>query len=360
MTELLTPEEPALTTADLPGSGGRLGSEPEDFGVDEVLPFAPSGEGDHFFVRIQKRDTTTPDAVRLISRAARVAERDIGVAGMKDKRAVTTQWLSLPAKAAPADSWELPDALKVLEVTRHSRKLRTGQQLGNHFRIRLVDVPEGGLGRALELCRAIQQRGLPNSFGEQRFGFGGNNLRHAVDWFRRGCPGQGPKTRFYRKLYPSVVQSEIFNRYLTLRRARGFERLLKGEVVRLDGSRAMFIVEDVDRELPRLQARDIHLTGPLPGPDMKPAQHEALELERAACDTLALGEEQQRLLADSAPGTRRDLLVWPGDLKVSEPVAGQLELEFFLPSGSFATQLVRELIRPKWLQARARAESESE
>lgn len=347
--------EPPLATGDLPGSGGRLDLTAEHFYVDEVLPFAPSGEGTHWFVRLEKRRFTTPDAISALSRAAKVPEREIGSAGMKDKHAITRQWLSLPHGSVPPTQWVLPEGMQVLEVVAHNKKLRTGQLVGNHFRLRLVDVPPDGEARARVILARLVEHGLPNYFGEQRFGHGGRNLQQALEWLQQGCPSRGPKARFIRKLYPSVVQSELFNRYLTRRGELGFTRLLAGEVVRLDGSYASFVVDDPERELPRLHARDIHLTGPMPGPSMRPASGAALELERAIAAELGLDDPLLELLGRNAPGTRRDLLVFPRDASVTALAPDALELAFFLPSGSFATQLAREFTRAAWLGSRYEA-----
>jgi tRNA pseudouridine13 synthase len=343
--EARAPHEPPLSCADLPATGGALGPAPEDFVVDEVLLHQPSGEGEHLFVRIRKRELTTQDALEAIARTAGVHPREVGSAGMKDKHAVTTQWLSLPSSTRPVDGWQLPEGLFVLESTKSVKKLRTGQLTGNHFRLRLTNVPAGGLGRALAIAERLRSAGLPNYFGAQRFGAGGGNLARALFWLSRAPVPRGKRGRFYFKLYPSVVQSEVFNRYLTLRRELGFERLLDGEVVRLDGSGSVFVVDDPERERARLEARDIHPTGPMPGPKMKRAEREAAVLEERTRREAGLAPELEAALGKLVDGTRRDLLVWTKDLAVSEPEPGTLELSFFLPAGSYATGLVRELTR---------------
>ncbi|HMJ11159.1 MAG TPA: tRNA pseudouridine(13) synthase TruD, partial [Polyangiaceae bacterium] len=210
---------------------------------------------------------------------------------------------------------------------------------------RLVDVPADALGRTERLLAILRQKGLPNYFGVQRFGYGGQNLARAVDWLGRGGRGGGRNTRFLRKLYPSVVQSEIFNRYLTRRLAQGDLELLTGDVVRLNGSSAVFLVEDREQELPRFASGDIHLTGPMIGPKMREAAGVPLELERAVTAELELGEAELSLLGAMAAGTRRDLIVRIDDLDVDRLDDGSLVLQFTLPSGSYATQLVRELTR---------------
>lgn len=344
--------EPPLFSADLPAVGGAIGEHPEDFVVDEILDWPLEGAGEHLWVRIEKRLLNTQDAIEIIARAAGVRARDVGSAGMKDKHAITTQWLSLPGSAAAPGTWQLPDSLRVVEATRHPRKLRTGQLAGNRFTIRLVGVPDGGADRALPIAARLRECGLPNHFGAQRFGIQGANLGRAVEWLASGARADRKRGRFYTKLYPSVIQSEIFNRYLTLRSALGLGQLMAGEVVRLDGSGSVFVVDDPAREQPRLEARDIHLTGPLPGPKMRRATGPALDLEERALAEAGIDPQLLEALGRFADGTRRDLTVFPGDLSVSEPAPGQLLLSFFLPAGSYATELVRELTRAPFFAPR--------
>ena len=346
------PHEPISCTADLPGVGGRLGSSPDDFVVDEIPAFPASGQGEHLFVQLRKRSLTTQELVAAVANVARVPARDIGYAGMKDKHAVTTQWLSLPPRALEPSSWQLPPGVELVEASRHERKLRTGQLRGNRFRVRLVDTPGDALTRARAICERIAARGLPNYFGEQRFGRGGFNLQEAMAWLARGGQLRGGRSRLLRKLYPSVIQSEVFNRYLTARMQLGLDRLLPGEVVRLEGSASLFVVEDPERERSRLAVRDIHTTGPLPGPRALAATGAARALESEVELAVGLGPAELATLGAHAPGARRDLLVWPGDLEVTEAEPGSIWLSFFLPAGSFATQLLRELTRAGWLEAR--------
>jgi len=347
MTELgeLLPHQPDFATVDLPPAGGSLGPEPEDFVVDEISAYSPSGAGDHWWVRVKKRLYATPDLVRAVARAADVPERDLGYAGMKDQHAVTTQWLSVPARGRPPDGWVLPAGIELLEVTRHTNKLRTGHLSGNRFSLRLVGLDADGFERARVIADRLLEAGLPNYFGTQRFGRDGQNLARAVDWLGRGAPPMGKRTRLLRKLYPSVVQAEIFNRYLTARRALGMSAVRAGEVVRLDRSRALFVVEDAVREQPRLRAREIHLTGPIWGPKMKIPAGELRELELSVAAELGWDDRLEAGLFALVDGTRRDLVVWPENLRLERLDEHRLAMEFVLPAGSYATELVGEFTR---------------
>jgi tRNA pseudouridine13 synthase len=346
---------PPLATADLAAVGGRIGSAPEHFVVEELALYEPSGEGDHHYAYVEKRLLTTQDLIVAVSRASGARASDIGSAGMKDKHAITRQWLSVPGMAKAPDAWQLPDGVRVLEVSRHKNKLRTGHLRANRFSITLVDVPENALELARPIVDRLKSQGLRNYFGPQRFGRQGKSFEQAFAWVRKGADDRrgrrGPQGRFENKLLPSVLQSDVFNRYLTARLARP-EPLLAGDVVRLEGSPKVFTVEDPERERARLESGDIHLTGPMVGPKTVHAAAAAGELEQAALAELGLSPEEQARLFDAAPGTRRDLLVPLSELELIESAPGELVLTFVLPAGGFATQLLREFTRTPWLDPR--------
>jgi tRNA pseudouridine13 synthase len=333
---------------DLPPIQAEIGPAPEDFVVDEVELYPRSGEGEHLYVRVEKRGFTTPAMVRAVTRAAGVDERDVGYAGLKDKHAVTRQWLSLPAKARPPSEWQLPEGISVVEHTRHGNKLRTGHLLGNRFRITLDTQDAGALETASAITDLLRARGLFNCFGGQRFGRRGDGLRQAIDWLREGGKVHGVP-RFLSKLYPSVIQAEVFNRYFTARRALGLDHLIAGEVVRLDGAGAMFTIEDPEREAPRLLSGDIHLTGPIFGPKARPANQAAAALEQRIIEELGLSAGALDKLGRLAPGTRRDLVAKVEDLSLSWAAVGRLAVEFSLPSGSYATEVIRQLTHGPFL-----------
>lgn len=336
------PHEPAVFHDDLPTLGGSIGAEPEDFIVDERPLYEPSGEGAHVYVRLRKTNATTRDAIRALARAAGVKDRDIGSAGMKDKVAVTSQWLSLPESCRPPETWELPANLEVIETSRHKNKLRTGHSNGNLFQIRVV----GARGDSSAHVDRLRSRGLPNYFGPQRFGFGGRNLGDALRWLR-GDEKRGRRKSFQNQLLASVLQSELFNRYTSARIALGLDAPLAGEVLRLHGSTSSFRCESPDEDQPRLVSGDVHLLGPMVGPKMLPAGGRALELEASVQSELGLTDADLETLGRFAPGTRRDLWLHPEGLEAG-PEQDSLAVSFSLPAGSYATQVIRELTHAPW------------
>lgn len=329
--------------------GGRIGSAPSDFRVEEIPAYPLSGEGEHLFLWVEKTGLNTPEVAQRIARAAGLRERDVGYAGMKDRNAVTRQWFSICCKDENAAAWDLGDDARVLEASRHKNKLRTGHLTGNRFRITVVDVPSGSEERVREIEAELRLRGLPNYFGAQRFGRGGRNLSEALAWLNGG-DRRGKRARFANKLLPSVLQAEVFNRYAAARLADP-AALIEGEVVRLEGSASGFVVEDVAAELPRLEAGQIHRTGPLPGPKARAAEAAALALEERILEEVGLTEEFRATLGKHAPGTRRDLLVRPEHLEADLSL-GSLVLEFSLPAGAYATQVVREFCGTDWARPR--------
>ena len=354
----MAPHTPPLMFEGGAAIDARIGETPEDFVVDEIPAYAFSGAGEHLYARVEKRGYTTPAMVRALSRAAGVDERDVGYAGLKDKHAVTRQWLSLPGKARPPSEWKLPEGITLVEHTRHSNKLRTGHLLGNRFRITLVTPDLAALEKATVLAEQLRTRGLFNYYGGQRFGRRGDGLAQALTWLQGGAKLHG-MPRFLTKLYPSVIQAEIFNRYFSARRELGLARLLSGEVVRLNNAGAMFSVEDAEREGPRLTSGDIHLTGPIFGPKARPTAADAAALELAQLEELGLNQEAREKLARLAPGTRRDLIAPITDLELRWTGVGRLELEFSLPSGSYATEVIRQFTHSPFLVDEADRGSDS-
>jgi tRNA pseudouridine13 synthase len=338
------PRELPFDHADLDAVGGHIGEDPEDFVVDEVPLYAASGQGDHWYVRLRKRGATTIELRGAIAEAAGVSAGDVGYAGMKDKHAVTTQWLSVPVpRARPPESWVLPEGMTLLEVSRHANKLRIGHLEGNTFRIRLVDVGANAGEKLARFFERLEAQGLTNHFGSQRFGSGQQNLDSALFALRRGRLGPRAGTRG--KFLASVIQSEIFNRYAMARTELGRGQLLVGDVVRFRDGRVVFTVEDAEREQERLGRGELRLTGPMVGPKMKQSTGEPLRLELEAIASVGLDEAGLRALARWAPGTRRDLLLWPAGLAAEPAPDGSVTVSFSLPAGAYASLVIRTFTR---------------
>lgn len=292
---------------------GIARSRIDDFEVDEDLGFVPTGDGEHLYLRIEKRGLNTITVARTLADAAGVTLADVGFAGLKDRRAVARQWFSVPSKG-PVAFRDANDA-RLLEQTRHARKLRRGQHAGNCFRLVLRRV-QGSTPLIEERLAALRDGGVPNYFGPQRFGRDGSNIDAAWAWLGRR---PRPRLRPYMKsIYFSTARALLFNAVLAERVRQGnWNSAVDGDVLEAD--------------IP---------TGPLWGRGRSPARSVSAAIETAALTPLRdwldplehVGLNQQRRALAVRP---RDLAwVWDGSA---------LCLSFVLPPGSYATSLLAEI-----------------
>ncbi|WP_426689841.1 tRNA pseudouridine(13) synthase TruD [Rhodanobacter ginsengiterrae] len=322
-----------------PPLSGRLRVSAEDFQVEEVLGYDADGAGEHALLWVEKRGANTDWVARELAKFAGVAQMAVGYAGMKDRHAVTRQAFSVQLAGKPDPDWSaFPHAeVKVLAATRHSRKLKRGALRGNRFVLVLREVA-GDRRAAEQVLAQIALRGVPNYFGEQRFGREGGNVAQARAMF-----GGRRVERDKRSMLLSAVRSQIFNNVLAARVERGaWDTPMPGEIWSLAGSRSWFGPEPFSDALgERLARADIHPSGPLWGQGEPPTVDEAgmLEREIAAQDSdLVAG-----LAAARMDQERRPLRLLPKDLRWRWLADEALELSFELPAGAYATVVVREL-----------------
>lgn len=337
-----------LTTRDLPGTGGAAKTTPEDFIVDELPAYSPSGEGSHTFVRIEKRGLTTAEAVARLCRALDVKPNEAGVAGQKDRQALTRQWISLPNVEPERALATQLEGVRVLAAARHGNKLRTGHLAGNHFTMTVRGVGAAAVERAQAIVARLVADGLPNYFGPQRFGARGDN---AV----RGKQLLGSTTRRVppteKRMLVSAYQSELFNRFLD---ARIDDKLmttaLVGDVLKKSDTGGLFTVDatSLADAQARLTARALVVTGPMfghkmmaPPPDSAAGAREQAILAEEHIDAAAFA-----VLGRLAEGTRRPLTVPVGAASVrAGDSVDALVLEFMLPPGAYATVLLAEVTK---------------
>lgn len=361
-------------SASLPGIGGRLRTMAEHFIVEELPLYEPSGEGQHLYVNLSKVGLTTKDVQLQLERLLNLGNNAVGFAGMKDKFAHTTQTFSIPVPPAnPADrevfDHDLVAKIKAeLPVTvhwarRHGNKLRRGHLLGNRFRIVVTDLAvslEMALERAERIADGLRQRGVPNFFGQQRFGIDGGNVQKGLALIRNQ---QRERNSWLRKFLISSYQSYLCNLYLSRRiKLDAFDCLLEGDVAKKHKTGGMFAVETVDLEQPRYAAQEISFTAPLFGAKMWEAKSVAGELENEI--RLASGIDTRDWRRVKVDGTRRfgrillpDLVIVAKQDAVTSPVSadsdsahshqnrGAIEFSFSLPKGSFATVVLREFMK---------------
>ena len=319
---------------------GQLRSQPEDFVVDEQFSFEPDGQGEHLWLQVRKRGLNTEEVSRQLARHFSVSPRDISYSGMKDRHAVTTQWFSLhlPNQYDRDELSFEDDRVTILRRVRHGRKLRRGTHRGNAFIITLRDV-SGDVAALQPVLARIAREGVPNYFGEQRFGRGGANVDKAKSLFA----GSLRLKRHQRGIYLSAARSWIFNKVIARRlQAGNWHRLLEGEVLMPDRSHGFFTGTLDDALRQRFDDREIHSSGPLWGEGGLLSSDVVGELERAVANEeseLAQGLEAARLKQE-----RRPLRLLPESLAFDWPDDTTLVLSFSLPSGAFATSVLREIV----------------
>ncbi|MGR8940550.1 MAG: tRNA pseudouridine(13) synthase TruD [Gammaproteobacteria bacterium] len=323
-----------------PSGKGKIRTFPEDFIVEETLTFEPSGAGEHAFLQIRKTGENTEYVARQLARFANVRQRDIGFAGLKDRHAVTTQWFSVWLPGKPDPDWQAFDsaAVKVLKATRHARKLPRGVLGSNRFSL-LIREWSGDPDKTAAQLTAIKAGGIANYFGEQRFGHQGGNIEQALQLFA------GKKvSREQRGIYLSAARSFLFNHLLAVRVTKQcWNRALPGDIFMLDRSHSRFRAEITDSTInPRLEAGEIHPTGVLWGQGDNDVAGTALELEMDI--NARFPDFVEGLQNSGVEIERRALRVNVPDLDWHF-ADGQLRLDFSLPGGSYATALLREIIR---------------
>ena len=325
-----------------PLATGRLRQHPEDFQVTEIPLLEPDGAGEHVWLWIRKCNENTHDVAGQLARFAGVHPRQVSFAGLKDRKAVTEQWFSvqLPGKQEP--HWEDMDSdtLTILSHARHSRKLRRGTLKGNAFRITVRDI-DGGRDALEQRLAVIAREGVPNYFGEQRFGRDGSNLQTADRLF------SNPRLRLSRNkrsLALSAARSLLFNQVLSARvAAANWNVPLAGDAMQLHGSHSYFIAAAIDADLSgRVAAQDVHPTGPLHGRGENPVRDVCRELE-----TRVLADHAGWCAGLDAAGLKQDrraLRLGVEDLSWQWGLSGELLLAFSLPAGAYATSVLREVL----------------
>lgn len=323
----------------------RFKQTPEDFVVVEELPFELSGSGEHAWLQLRKRNCNTDWLATRLADYAGVKKHAVGYAGLKDRFAVTTQWFSIHLPGRDDVDWgnlQL-DGVEVLERCRHQRKLQRGALKQNHFTIKLRAIETGADGNIEQVfarCDEIRQQGVPNYYGEQRFG---HDLANLVEAKRLFSQPRERLSRHKRSLYLSAARSWLFNCIVSERVEQGsWNRRLRGDVFMLDGRSACF-VDDGSLELQqRLQRGEIHPTAVLWGTGDSMAAHDCGAIEAMVIDRYPVFK--QGLIDANVRQQRRAMRLPVQDLECRLEYAS-LVLTFRLQAGSYATMVLREIIK---------------
>ncbi len=344
---------PPLLTADLPGIGGRIKAAPEDFEVEEIPAYEPSGAGDYLYLWLEKRDMGAEYFGRQVARRLEIPTGEVGMAGLKDRHAVTRQWVSVPAATEPLVKDLGGGGIRVLQVSRHGNKLKTGHLRGNRFRILVRDPDAGAAERLGPILDRVRAHGLPNYYGPQRFGRDFQTLKLGLALLRHEPPppppaGERPqnlRSPFMRKLVLSAAQAGLFNAYLARRFRDGLlRRVLRGDVMAKWPFGGMFVAADVPVEQARFDARETVTAGPIFGRKTFPAAGEAAEREAAVRADSGLPPTAFAGFGKLVQGTRRHNLIYVDDVSAAVEPEG-VRLTFTLPAGSYATVLLGEVMK---------------
>jgi len=324
-----------------PAGRGAIRVRPEDFRVTEDVGYAPSGDGEHLWLEVEKRGMNTVDVALRLARLAEVPVRSVGFGGLKDRNAVTRQPFSIQMPGREDPDWSTwgGAGMRIVDAARHHRKIQRGRLAGNRFEL-VVRALEGDRDELEQRLRQVAELGVPNGFGEQRFG--GNNIARAYRLFRGELRRKPSKSK--RGFYLSAARSLIFNQVLERRILAGtWNQMMDGEIVMLDGSRSTFAADAEDPDIQaRCKAQDLHPTGPLVGEGESGVTGEAAALEGdviAAQQELADGLARFRLKTDRRPLRMRVI-----DLEWDFESNSALALRFSLRSGCYATAVLRELL----------------
>ncbi|MFO0935275.1 MAG: tRNA pseudouridine(13) synthase TruD [Gemmataceae bacterium] len=337
--DLTTP----LFTPDFPGLGGRIKVRLEDFEVEEIPSYEPCGIGDHLYLWIEKKGVGSEHFTQAIARKVGVPVGTVGMAGLKDRQAVSRQWVSVPKEAEPNLGKLDGDGMAVLKVSRHGNKLKPGHLKGNRFRILIREANRQHAESAEKTIAKIRAEGLPNYYGPQRFGRGGET---AEIGFRVLNGQQRQRLRpFLFKFALSAAQSVLFNRVLAQRQLDGLLRtVLPGDVMMKLPFGGIFVADDVTVEQARFDARETVHAGPMFGSRTFATKGIAAEREAKILADSGLSPKAFSHFGKLASGTRRHNLIYLDDL-TSEWEPDGLRLTFSLPAGSYATVLLREVMK---------------
>ncbi|MBX9585045.1 MAG: tRNA pseudouridine(13) synthase TruD [Gemmataceae bacterium] len=335
--------DPPLLTPEVPGCGGRIRVRDEDFEVEEVPSYEPSGEGDHLYLWVEKTGIAPEHFAQGVARRLGIPVGAVGTAGLKDRHAVTRQWVSVPKECEPNIAKLEGDGVRVLKTGRHTNKLKPGHLKGNRFRILVRDADASKQAEVAAVLDRIRSQGLPNYYGPQRFGHDGETVE--LGW--KCLAGTAPRRLrpFLYRFALSAVQSLLFNDYLARRLSDGlFRTVLDGDVMAKWPAGGLFVTHDPAAEQARFDAKEIVTAGPMFGAKTFPAAGAAADREAAVLADFDLSPASFGGFGKLVQGTRRHNLVYLDDLAAGWEPDG-LRLAFTLPAGSYATVLLREVMK---------------
>lgn len=334
----------------------------DDFIVEEIGHIDLTGTGEHLWMQIQKKGMNTTYVAKELAKWAKIPQRDVGFSGLKDRQAITTQWFSLriPTSKLPDKNFSIANIndqehITVLQQKWHNKKLNRGTHKFNRFIITLRDV-QGDIESVDNTISNIKEFGVPNYFGNQRFGKDGNNINSALEWFKFGTINKRniKHNKDLQSILLSTARSVIFNQILAHRVINNsWNKALTGEIYNLSGTGSIF-TNKLNIEIKnRIESLDIHPTGALwgiPSKSMPTESVDAIE-KQVVSSSHILTELAEGLVNKKVKHARRPLRLLISDLSWQwiEDIETQtskniLKLDFKLPTGSFATTVLHSLV----------------
>jgi len=304
-----------------------------DFIVEEN-PIKFSNRGNFIIAKIKKKNLGTWDLIEKLSKQLRIYENELGYAGLKDKNATTTQYISIPKKYSKELKNFRSKNIEILDTTLHTNKLNIGDLVSNSFKINLFKIKISDLGKIEKLVRKIEKIGMPNYFGFQRFGKDGDlNIQKAKEYVYGDLSIKDKKIA---KMLISQYQSDFFNGWLANRidqSSDGF-KLLQGDVFKEYSSGKLFTPKQLSNQIINdFNSRKIVPTGLLPGRKVFRSIGKSRQIEERF-DDLYIQEK----------GYRRDAIVFPKDIKLKyNKEKNCVSLSFTLPKGSYATVFIENI-----------------
>lgn len=339
-------ELPYITSKELK-TDGKIKEEPSHFLVDEIPLYTPSGDGQHVYLLIQKTNLNSSEVEEQLAKLFNITSKDIGSAGQKDKCAITTQWFSLSLGATAnleqvcEEVSKNIEGIKVLKSSKHINKLKTGHLIGNKFTITISETNEDAYLTAQKIANELKVIGIPNFYGHQRFGSKGDNAISG----REVLKGQKKvKKNWLKKMFLSAYQSELFNKWLSQRISDNlFSSLIEGDLLqKSEGGRSFPFDKEKSHDKEFIN-HEVTYTGPIFGSKVNGPTHLAKEREDKifTVEDISIDEYKKNKLQ----GTRRAAIVFPEDLTINQSSTNNLIISFSLPSGSYATILIREFTK---------------
>ncbi|WP_367605767.1 tRNA pseudouridine(13) synthase TruD [Legionella sp. W05-934-2] len=325
-----------------PTSPGFIKQSPEDFRVEELSNIEFSDSGEHLYLQVEKTNLTTEQCSQSLARIIKKPANVVSYAGLKDKFGITTQWFSIhcPGEDVSPLIPDQHDGWRILQRRRHHKKLKIGWLKGNRFQLIVRDVTRTDM--LDDQLKHIQQQGLPNYFGPQRFGNQGNNIYQAWQWFNGHKKVKNP---FMKGMLLSAVRGYLFNQQLSLRvQQQNWQKAIPGDVLQLSGTHSVFVADKITPDIQlRIYEHDLSPCGQLVGKERIMSNQEAYQIMQDALNPYQAFVDA--LIEKNVSAAWRAFILKPVAFEWEWLAENQIKLNFELPAGAYATTILTEVFQ---------------